>query len=443
MLKFFTYAFLTTHVFSNCTDCSPITERSLSKSSLSKSPLSKSHLGSSVSGRSSSNIFNKMTCNQNCDYDDFKFVEIRVSEYGNNPSRFKYLYNITEDDGISIYMNNDICGFHCDNLNHIGYSYNDKYFEIDYIDFEDDIINVSNCSTLYLNSSVNNYDCYSEYLNTTLEEYNMNSTNNFNTSSSTSSSTTSDTSISTTSDTSISTNSSTTTSNTTTTIIDNNASTNISDNSKVNNKNSQTLIIIGGSVFGFACIMLILFFIRRNEVDKVDTNVNTEHEYLEPTLLRNRDKEYNNTDYNATNYDQLQDTTKNIKQTVYSEIKDTNNRESGNEEELYDLASDYMAVEGKTIEKPLYSEVTKTHQYETASGKTFNVINYELADNTIDEPDYQLASNLSINNAQDQHLYDMADTKEMVNNIKVNTDLHDHVNDFADKNNISVVNNDK
>jgi hypothetical protein len=85
----------------------------------------------------SQNVINKNTLKKQCSFNTIKNVEFVVSEYENNPSKFKYVYNykneIEDDENIVLYFNSDVCSFMCD-----------KYKKIAFKDSENDYYKIKN-----------------------------------------------------------------------------------------------------------------------------------------------------------------------------------------------------------------------------------------------------------------------------------------------------------
>ena len=91
-------------------------------------------LTSFVSGTFSQNVINKNTLKRQCDFQDIMKTKFTVSEYENNPSNFKYIYNIDkevdEDTGVSLYIDRETCLFMSDKYKQHAFKNQNEYYKI-------------------------------------------------------------------------------------------------------------------------------------------------------------------------------------------------------------------------------------------------------------------------------------------------------------------------
>ena len=150
-------------------------------------------------------------------------------------------------------------------------------------------------------------------------------------------------------------------------------------------------------------------------VSKVQNNSNTQ-EYLEPTIRR-------------TNV--VYETTDNETEGTYGLYDSATNQKEQNEGNvLYDYAGNEVVTE----DPELYDNINQDNISQNENGEYEMAANNESYNESYNEAVYDTATN--------EPEYDVANSDEylkiMENNIRKNTDLHDHVNDFANKNNISI-----
>ena len=122
------------------------------------------------STKKSKKTSNKYYCSQNCDFDSYREVEIELDYYRNNPSKFKYIFNLSRySDSIEFIVTSEVCKFYCNNMNHISYLNNKKYYDISHIEFDDEEenVNVRMCKKLFLDTIISNKACFYSFENQT------------------------------------------------------------------------------------------------------------------------------------------------------------------------------------------------------------------------------------------------------------------------------------
>ena len=129
-------------------------------------------LTSFVSGTFSQNVINKNTLKRQCDFQDIMKTKFTVSEYENNPSNFKYIYNIDkevdEDTGVSLYIDRETCLFMSDKYKQHAFKNQNEYYKINkfvvldikymgYIDncllLQYENMNIKECSCIIINAA--------------------------------------------------------------------------------------------------------------------------------------------------------------------------------------------------------------------------------------------------------------------------------------------------
>ena len=422
MLRFIMTVLFVSTVISDDIGAFPI-HRNIRKSISSK----KSKSISSISSKKP-NLMNKRNCNLNCDYENTRLVEFELEEYTRNTNKFKYVFNTTtlNDMKISLYLTSDICKFYCNYSKHISYLYDNSYYNIKEIEFDDTPSSfVGNCNYLFLNSNVSNYNCFISFMNHTIPKFPL---------------------LFKTSDTTIT---SSTMLETFTTqcptfdcknifinITTNNSQGNISGNSQSSGSSSSSS---GGNinaiiaVAGALCLMGIAMFIankRRNnkknvikpmnkkfkvqeyqEYQQTSSQIDLENpDYLEPTKYNETNKNNNSYEYEAPTppidskcSDYLEPTKYNkTNQKIYEQIKDNQKYAFVNQEEtscdnVYDMGNNN--VEEETSCDNVY-DMGNNNVEETSCDNVYDMGNNNVdEDNTLydyadDNVEYETASNI-------------------------------------------------
>ena len=337
---------------------------------------------SNIGKNKSLDLVNKKNCNLNCNYDNTKLVEFKLEEYTKNPNKFKYVFNTTklDDNKLSIYLNNYTCSFYCNNSKHIAYYYNNSYYSIKKLDFNNSIIFIGICKSLFLGASISNYDCFETFINNTLNDIyqiyttdctTLNCNNIFN--------------------------------NTTLNNISNFSTTIISFGNTVGNSKSDSssdnnieIITISGILFLMGIAIFVVNKRRRRNTknksnplkDNMTENKSTQnfeiqeyHNYQAPTPINSESQDY--LEPNIPIYN----TPKEVGSSFYEKITDRLNQDFSKEEEtscdnVYDMGNN--------------NSVEETPSYDIASDKVEDSL-YDYADNNLQEQDYEIASNSNSN----------------------------------------------
>ena len=100
----------------------------------------------------SSNVINKNRLKEQCDFYDIMTAKFTVAKYDNNPSKFKYVYysSINKDSNeLNIKIDKDICEFSSENYKLIAFKTDDAYFSISNIEvFNDYTYNYTGCISM-------------------------------------------------------------------------------------------------------------------------------------------------------------------------------------------------------------------------------------------------------------------------------------------------------
>ena len=346
----------------------------------------------------SQNVINKNTLKKQCSFNTIKNVEFVVSEYENNPSKFKYVYNykneIEDDENIVLYFNSDVCSFMCD-----------KYKKIAFKDSENDYYKIKNI--IVKNNDYNeNLDNCVQLNDNVLIDYDMCLVDsNFIVSSTTSTTTTTTDGVTTTTTAGVT----TTTTDGVTTILTLSNETNVelpvqesmSSSSDDNNVNSsQQIGIIVGCVVG-VCLFIILvalFIVKKRRTDsvKVQENIHFNNIYDSNLSFQSSVKQEESVQYECPvplNEDKYENT--------------------------HCQSPDYESPQ------PQNSDYENTQYY--------SVINKNNSDTIYGTEEQEQEHEQEQEQEQD---YD--NPKFMQNKVNKNTKLHDHINNFATKNDINI-----
>ena len=75
---------------------------------------------------------NKNVLKKRCNFNGILRVNFDLNEYENNPSKFKYIYNVNEieNDALSLYIDKGYCSFLANNYKKIGMKEDDDYYKL-------------------------------------------------------------------------------------------------------------------------------------------------------------------------------------------------------------------------------------------------------------------------------------------------------------------------
>ena len=433
----------------------------------------------------SQNAINKISLKKQCNYDTIRRASFVVSEYKNNPSNFKYIYNLNseiDDKNVNLYINSDACSFMTYNYKKIAFKDKDN----DYYKIKNIIVNnkeynniLNNCFELNENIILYENSCIINKKNNTLSStqptattatatttttttttntttnttttttttthtttptttthtttqttsstqnittthtttQTMSSTQNTTTTTPTTTqntntttptttqnttTTTTHTTSPTTQNTTITTNNTTFTSKNTPPITENNSVQMKNDSqiqeSKLNeNKNEDYGVMIGSIIGGFCFIAIIALVVKSQNKNK-----NTENETIFFNSEYDTNAQYKN-EFNTVDYEKPISV---IKEHVYYSQEKTYDKE---QQEVYDQA-----------------------QEQTYSEELLNGDYMEVHNNTTHEEQK--------NESENEYENDYENPKYMNNKVRKDTNLHEHINDFATKNNINIEN---
>ena len=87
-----------------------------------------------VSGTFSQNNVNKNTLKSQCDFQDVMETKFLISEYENNPRKFKYIYDfgkeLDEEQWVTLYIDNKTCLFMSDKYKKIAFKDNEDHYKL-------------------------------------------------------------------------------------------------------------------------------------------------------------------------------------------------------------------------------------------------------------------------------------------------------------------------
>lgn len=389
----------------------------------------------------SQNAINKISLKKQCNYDTIRRASFVVSEYKNNPSNFKNIYNLNseiDDKNVNLYINSDACSFMTYNYKKIAFKdKNNDYYKIKNIivNNKEYTNNLENCVELnsdniilYENSCIinkkNNTLSSTQPTATTATTTTTTNTTTATTTtthtttptttthtttqttSSTQNITTTHTTSPTTQNITITTNNTTFTSKNTPPITENNSVQMKNDSqiqeSKLNeNKNEDYGVMIGSIIGGFCFIAIIALLVKSQNKNK-----NTENETIFFNSEYDTNAQYKN-EFNKVDYEKPISV---IKEHVYYSQEKTYDKE---QQEVYDQAQEQT-----------YSEEPHNGDY------------MEVHNNTTHEEQ----KNDSENEYENEYENDYENPKYMNNKVRKDTNLHEHINDFSTKNNINIEN---
>jgi hypothetical protein len=77
-------------------------------------------------------VINKNVLKQRCDFNGILRVNLNLNEYDNNPSKFKYVYNVNEieDNTLSLYTDKEYCNFLANNYKKVAMKEDDDYYKL-------------------------------------------------------------------------------------------------------------------------------------------------------------------------------------------------------------------------------------------------------------------------------------------------------------------------
>ena len=81
---------------------------------------------------SNADVINKNILKKRCDFNGILRVNLNLNEYDNNPSKFKYVYNVNEieDNTLSLYTDKEYCKFLANNYKKVAMKEEDDYYKL-------------------------------------------------------------------------------------------------------------------------------------------------------------------------------------------------------------------------------------------------------------------------------------------------------------------------
>jgi hypothetical protein len=365
-----------------------------------------------VSGTFSQNNVNKNTLKSQCNFQDVMETKFLISEYENNPRKFKYIYDfgkeLDEEQSVTLYIDNKTCLFMSDKYKKIAFKDNEDHYKLKnilvsknvYTGSSEKCVSLENINKLYNEACI----IYRE-LTTAPTVY-----------SSTTTTTTPQVTTTTPQVTTTTPQVTTTTQQVTTTTPQVTTSTRTANNSNQSTQKNESLpesiplpeieesisttnnedisFLIGalvGSVLGLSLIVLVVV-----------------------VVLKRKNNETNNSPVVMENF--IYDKNVNFKSLTQK--------------------SDNNTYEEPVIQNPDYSSNSEPEAGEYITGEPLYTTSNN--DTNYTNVDYETLEQTQIIEEGEESEEEYANSKFMQNKVKKNTNLYEHINHFASKNDINI-----